>query len=775
MLTPGTFLQDRYLIERLLDRSPSGDLYLALDQRTRQHVDVKAITRTGPDVDTLFARESAALASLRHPALPAVVDMFAAPLGRFIVFDHIPGLTLDDIRARSFQGRIDADAAIRLIHPALDALDQMHRHLARLAHRDVRPANIRVTPAGQVYLTNPAIAGQSVASFAGDDLRADLYSIGAMVYTLLTGVTPPPPSQQAQSDTLRPVNQIRPELSSELAQVVGRLLSLDPAQQYASAADANRALVAAAPDVVCPRCSKPNRASARFCRSCGAPLPASDPRGAIRAFIERLPSHPAAAFGNTVTAAQIDTFDFQTHSAATATSPPTDASHIAPKSVSPGFPPTDAPTVTSPPTDATHITPKSVSPDFPPTDAPTVTSPPTDPVRTPPKSVSPDFPPTDTPTVTSPPADAATFIAPPNPPASVEATAAMPAASIPAPPAAGSPAAAPVGDAQRQQGRLIGGIIAAIVLLLACLGGGYFALAVIGVLPGPTAVADVPPTPPTGGSAATAEARQNATATAIAAAQRATTTARAEQTATAQAVTVAPTATPMPTTPPTPPTPPTPTATPTPQPLIPQPGTLSLAEYQAQTRGLRQLLFETFDRGERTKAIWPQVDDENRRAALRDNLYYLTVKKPNLTRSYSWERNLGNTYNIELSVAFQTVGAPAAVGIAFDMQPDANSGVIFAITNDKRWLLWTFVDGRIVAEQSTSVIPDEVIVDGVGTNTLWVVRTPNETQIWINSKHVATVPPSPFPGGRGGVCVSSFSNLTEPATVIVDNFRVRTP
>ncbi len=774
MLTPGTFLQDRYLIERLLDRSPSGDLYLALDQRTRQHVDVKAITRTGPDVDTLFARESAALASLRHPALPAVVDMFAAPLGRFIVFDHIPGLTLEDIRARSSQGRLDADAAIRLVQPALDALDQMHRHLARLAHRDVRPANIRVTPAGQVYLTNPAIAGQSVASFAGDDLRADLYDVGAMVYTLLTGVTPPPPSQRAQSDTLRPVNQIRPELSPELAQVVHRLLSLDPAQQYASAADANRALVAAAPDVVCPRCSKPNRASARFCRSCGAPLPASDARSAIRAFIERLPSQPATS-GDTVTPAQINAFDFQSHSAATVTSPPTDPVRTPPKSVTPGFPPADAPTVTSPPTDPVRTPPKSVTPGFPPTDAPTVTSPPADATHIAPKSVSPGFPPTDAPTVTSPPADAATFIAPPKPPASVEATAAMPAAAIPAPPTAGSPAAAPVGDAQRRRGRLIGGIVAAIVLLLACLGGGYFALAVTGVLPGPTTVADVSPTPPTGGSAATAEARQNATATAIAAALRATTTARAEQTATAQAVTVAPTATPVPTATPAPTTPPTPTAIPTPQFLVPQPGTLALAEYQAQTSGLRQLLFETFDRGERTKAIWTQVDDENRRAALRDNLYYLTLKKPNLTRSYSWDRNLGNTYNIELSVAFQTVGAPAAAGIAFDMQPDANSGVIFAITNDKRWLLWTFVDGRIVAEQSTSVIPDEVIVDGVGTNILWVVRTPNETQLWINSKHVATVPPSPFPGGRGGVCVSSFSNLTEPATVIVDNFRVRTP
>ena len=74
MATPGTTLQDRYLIERLLDRSPFGDLYLARDQRTKQDVDVKAITRIDPDTDTLFAREAAAFAAVRHVALPAVAS-----------------------------------------------------------------------------------------------------------------------------------------------------------------------------------------------------------------------------------------------------------------------------------------------------------------------------------------------------------------------------------------------------------------------------------------------------------------------------------------------------------------------------------------------------------------------------------------------------------------------------------------------------------------------------------------------------------------------------
>lgn len=708
MATPGTTLQDRYLIERLLDRSPFGDLYLARDQRTKQDVDVKAITHIEPDTDTLFAREAAAFAAVRHVALPAVVDMFATVDGRFLVFDHIPGLTLEDIRTRHAQGRLSADAAIRLIQPVLDALNRLHQHTPRLIHRDVRPPNIRVTPAGQVYLTNPGIAGCPGTPFAADDPRTDLYGIGATLYTLLTGNTPPAPNERLQRDPLPPVQRLRPDLSNDLAQVIHRLLSLDPAHQYASAADASRDLIQAAPDVTCTRCSTTNRASARFCRACGAPLPASDPRSAIRALIERLPAQPPDA-----------------------------STGAAPLRPDAPLPSADAPTITTPPS-----------------------SPHTSTGAAPPR-----------PTITTPPSSAAA-----------------------------PPIAAPVGDAQRQRGRLIGGIVAAVVLLAACLGGGFLVLRASGLIPAATAISGVSPapaspvdarTPASGGSAATAEARQNATATAIAAIQQATATARINgQTATAQAgqaievqtataiarqtvaaaaqqtaaAIAAATQTAA-----------VPTATPAPQFLQPQPGTLSLVDYQAQTRGLRRLLFETFDRGERTKAIWAQVNDERRRAALRDNLYYLTVKVPDLSTWYTWDRDLGNTYNIELSVAFQTVGAPAAVGIAFDVQPDANSVLLFEITNDKRWQFSTFVNGEFVPERSTQLIPEDIIVDGNGTNTLWVMRTPNEIQLWINSKHVATVSPGSSPGGRAGVAASSFSSLTQPATMIVDNFLARAP
>jgi len=774
VVTPGTTLQDRYIIKHLLDSSPFGDLYLARDQRTKQDVNVKAITHVEPDTDTLFAREAAAFATVRHAALPAVVDMFATVDGRFLVFDHIPGLTLEDIRTRHAQGRLGADTAIRLIQPVLDALDRLHKHTPRLIHRDVRPPNIRVTPAGQVYLTNPGIAGRSDLPFAADDPRTDLYGIGVTLYTLLTGSIPPAPNKRLQSDPLLPVQRLRPDISDDLAQIIQRLLSLDLAHQYASVTDASRALIQAAPDVTCSRCSTTNRASARFCRSCGAPLPASDPRSTIRALIEHLPAQtPDASTG----AVALRPNDAPLH-------PPAAAP----------LPSADAPTITTPPSSAAAhpVAASSSAAPLRPSDAPTIITPPS-------STTAPSGAPlprlSDAPTVTTPPSSASLSAG-----ASPQHHPDTPPLRPPAPRPAATRSEAPAGDSQRQRGRLIGGIVAAVVLLAACLGGSYFVLWASGLIPTATAISGVSPvpvspvdarTPASGGSAATAEARQNATATAIAAAQQATATARVSgQTATAQTVqaieaqtvtaiarqTVAvaaqqtaaaiaaatQTAT-------------APTATPTPQFLQPQPGTLSLADYQEQTRRLRRLLFETFDRGERTKAIWAQVDDEQRRAALRDNLYYLTIKVPDLSTWYTWDRDLGNTYNIELSVAFQTVGAPAAVGIAFDVQPDANSVLLFEITNDKRWQFSTFVNSEFVPERSTQLIPEDIIVDGNGTNVLWVVRTPNEIQLWINSKHVATVSPGSSPGGRAGVAASSFSSLTQPATVIVDNFLARAP
>jgi hypothetical protein len=348
---------------------------------------------------------------------------------------------------------------------------------------------------------------------------------------------------------------------------------------------------------------------------------------------------------------------------------------------------------------------------------------------------------------------------------------------------------------------LFGGAAVALLLLVACVGSAlwYFG---VGRSPGPPSVAapivlgptSDPGSPPGPGASAdrtaTAEARSvAATVTAEARAGRQTATARAQATtaasgaagvdadATATAEARAELQTAMAAARATPEVTPEPTPAPTPEPagLVPAPGALTLADYQAGVEGQRQRLFETFDRGERTKAIWTQFENDSVAARLRDNFYALTVKGESKNMWETWERDLGEDYNVELAVAFQDTGVPTTVGIAFDVQAEGDNGVFFEIFNDKHWQLRTVQDGRLVREHTTGRIPVPEAQDGVGTNILWVVRRPDGVQLWINSVHVATVPAGPFAGGRAGVVASSREGLSGQATVIADNFRVRTP
>jgi S1-C subfamily serine protease len=221
-------------------------------------------------------------------------------------------------------------------------------------------------------------------------------------------------------------------------------------------------------------------------------------------------------------------------------------------------------------------------------------------------------------------------------------------------------------------------------------------------------------------------------------------------------------------------------ATPLPEPVEPsaglavRPGTLTLQDYEAQVGGMRQLIFETFDRGNRTRAIWSEYDGETSAAALRDNVYALTVKRERNTGRQLWsEQRLGATYNVELAVAFETTGQPASIGIAFDDQGDSGDLSVFEIFNNKTWKLTTFRGGAQSPELSTDALPAPMLADGVGVNLLWIVRTPTETQFWLNSQHVATIDSSAFDGGFVGISFSGWAGLTTPVTILTDNFRVR--
>lgn len=188
---------------------------------------------------------------------------------------------------------------------------------------------------------------------------------------------------------------------------------------------------------------------------------------------------------------------------------------------------------------------------------------------------------------------------------------------------------------------------------------------------------------------------------------------------------------------------------------------------------LRQIIFETFDRGNTTRASWPEGEGSTTIARLRNNVYELTIKEAGTINNFYWLEGdssglFGSNYILELDVAFSSPGQPGGVGIMFDGQAN-NDGIAFLINSDGSWQVISFVDGAFAEDWSSPAFSTSAIIDGV--NQLRVVRLADGTQFWINNTPVGVMEPGPFNGGFGGVVAVAGSAASGPVTVLADNFR----
>jgi tRNA A-37 threonylcarbamoyl transferase component Bud32 len=215
---------------------------------------------------TRFQREAKAVAALRHPNIVQVFD-FDYDQDRniyYMVMEFIDGLSLK-VRLQKLVERGERmllDEAVRITSAVGDALAYAHRR--GMVHRDVKPANVMFSSEGQAILTDFGIAkmvdvagltasGSMVGTpsymapeqgmgHAGDE-RSDIYSLGVMLYQMLTGVlpfeadTPMGVVLKHISEPMPSPRTIRPDLSVGLEQVIVRAMAKDPAQRYQTAAD----------------------------------------------------------------------------------------------------------------------------------------------------------------------------------------------------------------------------------------------------------------------------------------------------------------------------------------------------------------------------------------------------------------------------------------------------------------------------------------------------------------------------------------------------------
>ncbi|PDW02308.1 protein kinase domain-containing protein [Candidatus Viridilinea mediisalina] len=259
MLEPGSLIQQRYQIVRLIGRGGMGAVYEALDRRLRNTVALKQMLGDTTENAEAFEREAQILAALRHPALPKVIDYFRDEAGRFLVMEFFGGADLAALQARH-GGPFPAKDVVTWALQLLDALDYLHTRNPPVLHRDIKPQNIKLTPEGQVVLLDFGLAKGyatgSPASFfgytlqyapleqiegSGTEPRSDVYSLCATLFHLLTDHPPPSAPNRADAlllgrpDPLRPPHELRPEVPLVLSRTIALGMALQRNARLASA------------------------------------------------------------------------------------------------------------------------------------------------------------------------------------------------------------------------------------------------------------------------------------------------------------------------------------------------------------------------------------------------------------------------------------------------------------------------------------------------------------------------------------------------------------
>ncbi len=209
---------ERYAIVERIGQGGMGAVYKALDLHVRQKVvAVKEMSQNGLSGQELqeaiaaFTREAEILAHLNHRSLPHIYQQFAEQGRRYLVMEFIQGETLEQ-RWRAYQQqrqRIPIEQVLDICYQLCAVLHHLHTQQPPVIFRDLKPANIMLTPQGQVYLIDFGIArlfkpGQTKDTIAlgspgyappeqyrqATSPRSDIYSLGATLHQILTNEDP---------------------------------------------------------------------------------------------------------------------------------------------------------------------------------------------------------------------------------------------------------------------------------------------------------------------------------------------------------------------------------------------------------------------------------------------------------------------------------------------------------------------------------------------------------------------------------------------------------
>src|SRR5213595_1105599 len=250
----------RYRVVRKLGTGGMANVYLAEDQELGRRVAIKMLDDRHAQDDQFverFRREAKNAAGLSHPNIVSIYDRGEAEGTYYIAMEYLEGRTLKELIVT--KGPTPIPVAIDYTRQMLGALGFAHRH--GIVHRDIKPHNVVVGPDGRLKVTDFGIArsGTSQMTEAGSiigtaqylspeqargamvDQRSDLYSVGIVLYEMLTGSvpftgdTPLEIAMKHLSEIPVPPSEVRSDVPEDLDLVVLRALAKDPEDRYQTA------------------------------------------------------------------------------------------------------------------------------------------------------------------------------------------------------------------------------------------------------------------------------------------------------------------------------------------------------------------------------------------------------------------------------------------------------------------------------------------------------------------------------------------------------------